>query len=322
MTLQHSSASTIKLDRLTVCFKEPNHEHVTNTVNSLLEDKINDDIPGARFGTNSRYKVSAVIPFPHFHGETDGHPVCFEAGPRQPGTPSYRLDFNPSKLTGEGLTELRAYLDTSMDATPFEFFHNGYVTRLDVAVDLPAHTLEDVIVRSARKRKHGVYSNADGEPETVYLGTPRSKRSVAYTKTDKETGEIFLRFESRLNPKCLGMQVATLDNPLKGVKLIPVTALEALDLGFPTQLLADSIRVRGIKKAIKPFDKQARKAVEKAIEQAASLLPDGETLWSQWPQALISIGLGEELCATVPKNISPSHKSFLQEHSLFPAPAA
>jgi hypothetical protein len=310
----------IKIDRLSICFKEPNPANVKGTINALLPDKIHKAIPGAKFGPSQRYAMRAVIPFPHFDGETDGHPICFEAGPLQPGHPSYRLDYNPSKLSPKGNDEVKVYVESLVDPTVLEFFHNGYVTRVDVAVDLHGNTLEDVIVRSVKKRKHGVYSDAHGVPETVYLGGHHSKRAVAYTKTDNETGEMFLRFECRLKPKCLGVQVATLPNPLSGTKLIPVAALHELNLGFPTQLLADSIRVRGINRALKPLDKKSHAAVVKAIKESQSLLPDGDALWSLWPQALIAVGLGDELGASVPANIK--FKTIPKAAPLLPASAA
>ena len=99
-----------------------------------------------------------------------------------PVKPSYRIEFNPAKLSKEGLLELKAFLDTRIDADPVEFFRGGKVTRFDVAVDLPGFHLEDFIVRTSRLQKHGVYADRQGLIRTTYLGTPTSSRVVAYEK--------------------------------------------------------------------------------------------------------------------------------------------
>ena len=108
--------------------------------------------------------------------------VCLEAGPRWPGQASYRIDFNPSKLSKDGRLQLKAFLDPRIDADPVEFFRDGRVTRVDLAVDLPGFHLEDFIVRSSRLQKHGVYADRYGLIRTTYLGTPTSSRVVAYEK--------------------------------------------------------------------------------------------------------------------------------------------
>ena len=88
----------------------------------------------------------------------------------------------------------------------------GRVTRVDIAADFIGLGLNDLIVLASRKQKHGVYSNRYGEPETVYLGTPRSARVVAYTRPTKLSG-VATRLECRLKPRCLGEDIASLPNP-------------------------------------------------------------------------------------------------------------
>jgi hypothetical protein len=194
-----------------------------------------------------------------------------------------------------GIEELIVLLDSCTDIGGSGFISQGRVTRVDVAVDLQGLTCNDAIVSTQRKQKHGTYSDRQGFPETVYLGTPRSHRVVAYTKPDKKTGSKGIRLECRLKPKCLGEQIASLPNPLAKVSILPVTALNTLQLGFPPQLLADSIRVRGLKHALSVFPTQTRNAIKKALASSASLLPNPEELWAGWPDALMKVGLGKEL---------------------------
>jgi hypothetical protein len=296
-SLINTSKPHVLIDRLSICFSEHNADDVKGTCDLLISDKCQGGIPGIKLTSNARYKVRATIPVPFMSNAVNRHPIFFEAGPFHPGLPSYRLDFNPSKLPANGMDELFVLLDSLTHATASEFFGLGRVTRVDVAVDLPGYTLDDVIVLTKRKQKHGVYSDRYGFPETVYLGTPRSARVVAYTKVDKSSGNIGTRLECRLKPKCFGHQVAELANPLAKVELLSVDALQGLSLGFPHQVLADSIRVRGLKRALAVFDAPQRKLIIETLTASKSLLPDATELWAKWPEALIDVGLGKELGA-------------------------
>jgi hypothetical protein len=279
-------------DRLTICYHDPNSSNVKGTYNILLDALKSDDLPGLKITKNARYAVSARFWLPFNDPQ---HPVCFEAGPHLPGLASYRLDINPAKLGPHGISDLKAFIDSTVDDTAEEFFANGRVTRVDIALDLPGQSLESVIVRSGGTQKHGVYSNRRGVPETVYLGTPRSSRMVAYTR-DTDTGPV-LRLECRRKPLCLGSELVALKNPFARVALLPVGALSCFDLQVPRQVLADSIRIRGAKRTAALFDKQTGKAIMKALSDVTSMLPDPMQLWAAWPDTLVAAGLGQELGA-------------------------
>jgi len=284
----------ISLDRLTICFNDPDPANVKGTCGLLLNDMYTKQVAGMRVTKNARYAVRCQIPLP-FDGP-EKHPIFFEAGPLHEGLPDYRLDFNPSKLTSEGISDLKVLLDTIIDPTPLEFFRNGRVTRADVACDLLGYSVADVIVRSKRKQKHGVYSDRYGIPQTVYLGTPQSCRTVAYSKPTTD-GQISLRLECRPKPNCYGYELAALESPLAHVELLPVTLLDSVDLGVPSSVLADNMRIRGINRVLDLFDSDTRKRINQALSSSASILPDGDALWEYWPKALINVGLGAELGA-------------------------
>jgi len=101
---------------------------------------------------------------------------------------SYRLEFNPSKLTKDGLDDLVVFLNSTIDPDPLEFFRGGRITRCDVAVDLPGCHLEDLIVRTSRMQKHGIYSDRQGLVQTTYLGTPSVLRTLRTLKAPAAPG--------------------------------------------------------------------------------------------------------------------------------------
>jgi hypothetical protein len=289
--------SQFKLDKLSVCYDEPNDEYVEKTCGRLLDDKYTKFVPGLAITNSPRYAVSCRIKLPYSKPCVSPQTVVFQAGPHLPGVASYRWEGNPDKISTAGWDDLHVLLSSCIDIDPIAFFRMGKITRLDVALDLPGLSLEDVIVRSSRIQKHAVYSNRHGDPETTYSGTPRSRRIASYDKPVEGTMKTALRVETRLKPGCRGHEVADLKNPFANVKLIPSTFSDLAGLSIPSQCIADSIRIGGLQRALFPLATVQRKALKKAYEKAASVLPSTDALWANWSQTLIGYGLGQHLGA-------------------------
>jgi hypothetical protein len=273
-TIEHH----VILDRITICYSDPNPENVNATCALILSERYTREISGLRIRPNARYQVSATIPVPFMTESANRHPICFEAGPRRPACPSYRLDFNPSQLSREAMDQVKVLLDTTIDPTPEQFFSAGRITRIDVAIDIVGFTIDDLIVLTERKQKHGVYSNRHGVPETVYLGTPRSSRVVAYTKPIGQFGLLGTRLECRLKPNCNGYEVAGLPNPFAKIRLLPTQALDCLIPRVPGQLVADSIRLRGLPRTLQLFELRTRNRITTALNRSISVLPNADAL--------------------------------------------
>jgi hypothetical protein len=285
-----------KCDKLTLCYTENDPEKSLITANMLIGDQMSKSIPGSIVISNSRYKATARIPITV---DEDGNKelIVFEAGPRRPGMASYRLEFNPSKLKAFGIAQLHGVLGTLIDLDLVVFMAMAKVTRLDAALDLHGLCLENVIVKAAGLRKHGVYSDQHGNPQTVYLGTPKSRRVVAYDKDLDGDGVLSLRLECRVKPYCSGHEIASMKNPFEKVRLIPANFMAVCNLGIPDQILADGMRIGGLKRVLPHLDKKQRNLLKHAFAASISILPDPASLWAAWPETLISYGLGKELGA-------------------------
>ncbi|OWK18713.1 hypothetical protein AJ88_00895 [Mesorhizobium amorphae CCBAU 01583] len=195
------------------------------------------------------------------------------------------MEFNPARLTAQAWKDLRLFLQTTVDPTPSAFMNNGRVTRIDLAVDLPGMEVGSVIIQTTKKKKVGVYSDQSGEPQTVYLGAPTGKnRVVAYTKINKATGVKSVRVECRVNPKCHGSDLQEIANPFASITLVPTSVLDGIDLGMPPVFLADSIRLRGLARALKLLPHGKRKLVEYALVSGEALCPTPMT--SGWSSPL------------------------------------
>jgi hypothetical protein len=290
--------SEFKLDKLSVCYDEPNDEYVKKTCGLLLDDKYTKSVSGLTITKSPRYAVSCRIKLPYSEPCHSPQIVTFQAGPYLPGVASYRWEGNPDKISIAGWDDLYTLLSSCIDVDPIAFFRMSKITRLDVALDLPGLTLEEVIVRSSRLQKHGVYSNRHGDPEMTYLGTPRSRRIASYDKPVEGSMKTALRVETRLKPGCLGYEVAGLKNPFANVQLIPSSFSQLAGLSIPSQCIADSVRMGGLKRALLPLNTAQRKALKNAYAKAVSVLPSTDALWANWPQTLAGYGLGQHLGAT------------------------
>jgi MFS family permease len=140
----------LSLDRLSVCFNEPNEESVKKTVGLLISDHITKYIPGIVVTANARYFASCRFLLPSGSNDDDAK-ICFEAGPRRPGQPSFRLDFNPSKFSAAaGVAELMSHLECWIAKDPTIALYSGKITRCDAAIDCPGYRNDEVIIRSRR----------------------------------------------------------------------------------------------------------------------------------------------------------------------------
>lgn len=283
--------TNLKIDRLSLCYAEPDPENVKATENILLHESISKTWPGMITKPGGLFRVKAVLSLPFETTAPDRATAIFFAGPKVPSHPSYRLEFNPARLCDQGWSDLWTFLQTTMDPEPKAFMNGSKVTRIDLAVDLPGLDVEQVIVQTSRKRKVGVYSDQTGRPQTVYLGAPTGRnRLAAYTKTDKDSGAVSLRIECRVNARCAGSELHAIENPFASISLLPVSLLDKISLGMPPVFLADSIRLRGLSRALKLLPPTRRKMVEYSLSAGEALLPDADDIWAEFPKALEAAG--------------------------------
>jgi hypothetical protein len=97
-------------------------------------------------------------------------------------------------------------------------------------------------------------------------------------------------------------------NPFKGVSLTKVAAIAAVttETTVPMHLI-DSIRLRGLKRALKPLSKEQQKRIKAVFaDPTACLLPDTDELWKIWPDVLIACGSADlDAVTSAPKAVVP-----------------
>lgn len=236
------------IDKIAVTFDDPDPAKVSAIVTTLVS-KAKAAFKGADVRRSDTYAAFVTIPIPE-NDPTKSQKLVLQVGPYDPAWSSYRIEFNPSKVGPEGVADLDLILTSALGIDAATFLSEGNITRLDLAVDLPGITVDDVIVRSRSQRKHAVYSDQKGRPVTAYLGGARSDRTVTYDKPSGSGLPTSLRIKRRVRPKCMGRDLPMLPDPFAKLVLTRTEPLKALLAPVEPIYFFDSARVRGINRAI------------------------------------------------------------------------
>jgi hypothetical protein len=287
----------ISIDGFSQTFRESNSNNVVTICNHLIELSEDSQFKESTIKSGRRYRHRFAIPLPINHPNPTGS-LLIEAGARFPGIADLRIDFKPTKTGPNGFSDVIALLDLITPLGGHHFISNSTLTRYDIAIDLWGGSVDQVLVFSKRSQKNGVYTDRNGCPQTVYMGTPRSNRTVAYTKTHKVTGQGSLRIERRLTGRCIGHEWPAIADPFRVVQLVHTQSILPLLGGLIPQQFFDSVRIRGLNRVLTTLPAAQRKAIKSVLgDPAQSLLPSTETIWSGWPQLLEESGLGFLLTA-------------------------
>ena len=283
----------ISIDGFALTSIELNPDTVEMISNHLGELCANGGLKDSIIKSGRRYRCRVTIPIPINDPNPTGS-VLIEAGARLPGIADLRIDFKPAKLGQNGLSDVIALLDLITPLGGEHLITNGTLTRYDIAIDLWGGSVDQVLVFSNRSQKNGVYTDRYGCPETVYMGTPRSNRTVAYTKVHTAISEQSLRIERRMTRRCKGHEWPTMADPFQVVQLIHTQSIQPLLDGLIPQQFFDSVRIRGLNRVLSLLPAKQRKAIKAVLNDAnQSLLPSTATIWKEeWPQLLESSGLG------------------------------
>jgi hypothetical protein len=287
-----SSNPTLSIDKISITFGDPSSTEVDLICRKLIELFDTGRLRGSHWKPGRRYKYQLSIPDNHEDIHEPGK-ILLEAGPRFPGIPPYRIEFNPARIGASGVGYVRTIIDSVFGSDGRRLISLGTVTRIDLALDLPGLSNDQVIVRSRGQRKHGVYSDQRGRPETQYLGGPRGNQTVVYTKRQKMTESSLLRIERRMKPRCHAHQLSNLHDPFDKIQLVHTESLVAHVDDLNTEHLFDSIRVRGFTHVVSKLPPAQKRIVRSILDNVdRSLLPSTSEIWRSWPQLLRSSGFG------------------------------
>jgi hypothetical protein len=219
--------------------------------------------------------------------------ILLQLGSNLSTTASMRVDAKPTKVDSNAFSDLIDVIDRINPRGAAQMLLNSTFTRVDIALDLYGMKVDDLIIRSTKSRKHGVYSNQNGVPETVYIGTPRTNRTVLYERKKSRDGQAVARIERRLKQRYHGYDVVEIDDPFAQIQLVDAAALIQYLGDIPPEFFFDYARVRGINRAIKRLDLARQKKLKAILnDPRQSRLPLTSDVWKGWRQLLHQSGLG------------------------------
>ena len=277
----------LSIDKLSVIHNETVLDRVGIVCTRLVDMVSAGHFPGSILTGHRRFEVQLNLPIPGSTGR-----FVIQAGPKIPNQCHYRVEFNPAKVGPYGTAYIIELLDNIFPQGGHDLLRDGYITRVDVALDLLGLSADNVIARSRQQQAHGVFSNRYGIPANIYFGKKKNNNTSIYTKETKDQ-PAFLRVERRLVTRIPGRELATMANPFGVIQLVHTDVLKPFATDLNPYHLFDSMRVRGVTHVLKELPVRQQRDMEAALKSPDhSLLPSLDKVWETWPATVIEHGLG------------------------------
>ena len=288
----------LSIDKISITARDPDGERVKQICRKLQELAEADLLDRYRIRPSRwRYiECSMPVPVANFHS---GNHVRFEVGARHSSHPDYRFEFNPAKIAPAGIDEFLHVIESNTGVSLAGVIRTGIVTRIDLALDLYGLSLETAILRSRGAQKVGLYTDRHGKPEWAALGSPRSNRTIAYSKVHGDGREL-VRLERRMKPRLPVHNLTTFSDPFTKAQLIGTEAFLPFLDGVVPEHFFDSIKFRGLSPVVNKLPPGPRRAIKKMLRNSTvSVFPSTEQVWKGWPQLLEDNGFGPFLIPVI-----------------------
>ena len=238
--------------------------------------------------------------------------MCLHAGNKDDKKNFLRLEWNPSALGLKGLDYLQQEFGDFLPDWRQRILETGRVPRVDIACDFTKIKVDDIIVWSKKVQKYGLFTNANGETETLYLGDKKSNQVVVYdriAKLKEENQEAFkkhnttavlkpipkypiTRIERRLRKNSIDMaDLLSLSNPFSGVEVFQPKPIQFLVPQYRYPAFRNMAQMRGYKRAVAALPPAYRTKYEKTLLASKAGWWNADNVWKHWPRALKNAGL-------------------------------
>jgi hypothetical protein len=277
----------LSIDKLSVVYSDPVPDRVWDVCARIVDSVRRGQFPGGILTGHRRFQVQIIIPMPG-----SSQRFLIQAGRRGKNQRDYRLEFNPALVGSIAVAYILDVLNGIFGEGGERLVRDGVITRIDLALDLPGLSADQVIARSRKQQVHGIFSDRQGTPTNIYLGRRKNNNTTVYTKYDVD-GRAHLRTERRMIPRLRGSELVFLKNRFVSVQLVHTDALRPHIDGMIPEQFFDSVRVRGFTHVMQGLDSRQRRALDIVMKNSDhSLLPSMDEVWRTWRQSLIDAGLG------------------------------
>ena len=207
--------------------------------------------------------------------------------------PDCRLEFNPSKLGFDGVSDLDSVLSAIFPDGWYYVRNYGRVSRIDIAIDLTGIRMDDFLLLTQQGLVYQCF-RTDGHLKTVYLGKPSSNQSRIYSKSAQQKAkgltvlQSVVRVERTLRNLNLKVhELKNLNNAFGKLTFIyPMPPPPPGESENRWSRFQDSIQVRGLKDALAMLPEKRRTRYRKHLNQNPMSWWDPEAIWKNWPSAL------------------------------------
>jgi len=199
------------------------------------------------------------------------------------GNPVLTYEFNPSKLTEDGVWELNLLFEMTL---PFEYltlYTQGVIKRIEFYIDITGIGYGDLVLLDTGRRKTSQYF------DTTYHGKRKSPLAATmYNKAaELKQQEPRTRIEFRVQHRDVTLQdlvESGITNPFEPFLVVPAAALETIADELKCPRLANDIRKLGLYKATKNI--HARKAITQRLKQMVVPWWNHDQIWDHCRQML------------------------------------
>lgn len=273
--------------------KQYAHDIYSAVINSLDDTELFKVSP-----KTSGYQITKRIPVEHMV-DVKKWPLfqfAYDKGLMLPKT--IRLEFVPVDLGGEGMDDLHIKLMTFLPDGWEHVIKYARITRLDIAVDLPNTSMENLILLPATSLTASTWTSK-GSLESVYFGKSKGSQTKVYSRSNKRKakGQKWQKPpEVRVERKLINLKELKLTD-LEGLKN-PFLAV-AISNGLPGpppklnekkhwqwELFKDSSKVRQIGPALALLPNAMRLQFRKHIIASSQTFWDPDGIWSNWPETI------------------------------------
>jgi hypothetical protein len=206
---------------------------------------------------------------------------------------------NPAKLGADGISQMKAEIDTMLFMGWQYILLKGRITRVDVTLDVAGISLEAMSICPHMPVKSTVYERS-GVTGTIYLGSPKSpKQWRIYNKVAEQLekdiqpkNSSIVRFERVIRTSMLLKNLMQLKNPFAELTVGTFPECPTNANWKHWAMFLDSCHQRGSNQALAMLlDPKTRTKYRKALKASKFDWWHPELLFWMWKKDLISSGL-------------------------------
>jgi hypothetical protein len=299
-----------KLALVSAAESQENEEKLKNSMKQLKGDNLYSAGPNIKGSDHYRHKVAIRSK------ELPNATLSIEYSPYIKELGYIRLELSPQQFGPKGINQLISWLanKNQIGNRIYRILEEAWVTRVDCAVDLIGHSLNDYILDLDGARTGKTYTSDDDFPG-YRLGAARSALCVSnydkcyvngkITKPDKDglisldaiDHERFTRIEARIKPdnkNCKLSNLIFLENPLKKLHFYNRDLISDSRLPPPFSSALKQMTVLEAWDYITGDTKERRNArnrIKRVFKQYEIPFIDVDDIWTHWGESIEQLGV-------------------------------